>query len=183
MNCDDMINNSVVDKKKNNSLNSELLLDESLLLEKKKTLLDLEKKLLNKSNKYNENLSKLKERLQKKINITHNFFLEKYFLSILPIVDSIDSAEDLLNDSCNDYSDIYVQIKDIQKNFLSIFTKYQVSVINLVNISFNPDIHQAISIDFSKKYPNNYISRIIQKGYLLKNRLLRPALVSVSQIN
>ncbi|VFP77737.1 nucleotide exchange factor GrpE [Buchnera aphidicola] len=152
-------------------------------LEKKKLKLStLKKDLLKISNNYSEKFLQIEKRLQKKVNNTYYFSLEKNILSMLPVIDSIDSTENVLNNFNYENSDIYIFLKKIQKNFSSFFLKYNISVINSINIPFDPNLHQAISIDFSKKYNNNYISNIIQKGYLLRNRLLRPALVSVSKI-
>ncbi|WP_041749137.1 nucleotide exchange factor GrpE [Buchnera aphidicola] len=181
MNNTDNINSISSDKKKN-IINKNIILEKKILLEKKTELQNLEEYINKKKNIYEKNIYKLKKRLQKKIDNTYNFFLEKHFLSLLPIIDSIDSSINLLDNSNNNYSDIYTQLKEINKNFISIFHKYKISVINSINVIFNPDVHQAISIDFSGKYKNNFVSSIIQKGYLLNNRLLRPALVSVSKI-
>ncbi|VFP81079.1 Protein GrpE [Buchnera aphidicola (Cinara kochiana kochiana)] len=183
MKCNDILNNSSLDHIKKELINKELKKNIEYLEKKKLKVLDLKNDILKHSKLYADKLLKLEKRLQKKIYNTYNFFLEKYFISILPIVDSIDSSVNLLDSLHQDNSnDIYISLKNIQKNFFYLFTQYKISVIESTNIPFNPDLHQAISIDFSGKYKNNFISCIIQKGYSINNRLLRPALVSVSQI-
>ncbi|MGI4816380.1 MAG: nucleotide exchange factor GrpE [Janthinobacterium lividum] len=152
------------------------------LNKKQLELSTLKKDLLKISNNYSEKFLQVEKRLQKKVNNTYFFSLEKKILSMLPVIDSIDSTENVLNNCNYEHSDIYIFLKKIQKNFSSFFVKYNISVIDSINIPFDPNLHQAISIDFSEKYKNNYIANIIQKGYLLQNRLLRPALVSVSKI-
>ncbi|VFP78153.1 Protein GrpE [Buchnera aphidicola (Cinara cuneomaculata)] len=155
---------------------------EEFLQQKKLKKLHLQQDIINDSKYYADKLLNFEVRLHKKINNTYNFFLEKYFLSILPVVDSIDASVHLLESSNKNNSEIYVYLKDIQKKFIYLFSKYKISIINAIDIPFNPEFHQAISIDFSGKYKNNYISYVIQPGYSINNRLLRPALVSVSQI-
>ncbi|VFP85842.1 Protein GrpE [Buchnera aphidicola (Cinara pseudotaxifoliae)] len=182
MNSNNFLKNKSENKKANStSSDSTLELYKKLLKKKKLKLSILKKDLLDKCNDYSEKLLQLEKRLQKKVNNTYNFSLEKKIMSILPVIDSIDSTENALNNCNNDISDICTCLKKIQKNFSSLFLKYNILVINSINIPFDPNLHQAISIDFSEKYKNNYISKIIQKGYLLHNRLLRPALVSVSK--
>ncbi|VFP83650.1 nucleotide exchange factor GrpE [Buchnera aphidicola] len=183
MKYNDILNNSSLDNVKQDLINKKLEDNKKYLEKKKSQVSDLKKDILNDSKLYTDKLLQLEKRLQKKINNTYNFFLEKHFLSILPIVDSIDSSLNLLNSSDQYTSnEVYISLKEIQKKIFCIFTQYKILVIDLTNIPFNPDLHQAISIDFSGKYKNNYISCVIQKGYSMNNRLLRPALVSVSQI-
>ncbi|VFP81455.1 nucleotide exchange factor GrpE [Buchnera aphidicola] len=182
MNCNDIISNSSSNVKNNTLLNKDIVIDKKSLKKSKLKLLNLKQDILNTSIIYKDKVLKIKKRLQKKIYNTYNFFLEKDFLLVLPIIDSIEATINVLDNSNDNNSTIYIVLKDIQKKFLYVFKKYGVSIINSINIPFNPDFHQAISIDFSGKYKNNFISSIIQKGYSLNNRLLRPALVSVSQI-
>ncbi|VAX76481.1 nucleotide exchange factor GrpE [Buchnera aphidicola] len=181
MNQNNIFNDSGCDKEKNFSKDSN---ESSLnkLSKKEIKLLDFQSELKKKSEKYTSKIKKIKTRLSKKIFNTYNFFLEKYFSSILPVIDSIDASISLLDRSHSNLEEIYSELKDIQKKFLSVFDQFNVVAINSVNIPFDPLIHQAISIDFSRKYENNFVACIIQKGYSLNNRLLRPALVSVSQI-
>lgn len=180
MNLNNITNDSSINKDNLNEPNL-FLKDMNLLSKKKIKLVNLNNQLKKKHKKYKNNLLKLKNRLQKKVTHTYNFCLEKYFLSILSILDSIEKSVFLLDNVDKNMSDFYIHLKDIQKIFSVIFLKYNIIVIDSINVPFNPDVHQAISIDFSKKYKNNYVSCVIQKGYLLNNRLLRPALVSVSQ--
>lgn len=137
---------------------------------------------LKSSQKYEKEIINITSHLNKKIQNTYKFFLDKYFLSVLPILDSIESSLRELDSLKSEiFLKVFIKLEEINKLFLSIFSDFGVTVINNINIPFNPEIHQAMSIDFSGKYMNNYITNIIQKGYLLNNRLLRPAMVSVSQ--
>lgn len=125
---------------------------------------------------------KIRQNLQKKTKDIYKFFLHQYFLLMLPILDSIESSlSAVANIHEEGFLDVSEHLKKLHQLFLSIFIDFNVTKIDLINIPFNPEIHQAMSIDFSGKYLNNYVSHVIQKGYLLNQRLLRPALVSVSQ--
>ncbi|WP_075431869.1 nucleotide exchange factor GrpE [Buchnera aphidicola] len=175
--------------KKNDSLDFKTVIKEKLYIKKNKKytslvnqyeLLNIEKLKISKENK--KEIIKIRNNLQKKTKDVYKFFLHKYFLLILPILDSIESSLSALTDIHEEvFLEVSIHLKKLNKLFLSIFMDFNVTKIDSINIPFNPEIHQAMSIDFSGKYLNNYISHVIQKGYLLNKRLLRPALVSVSQ--
>ncbi|HXG29214.1 MAG TPA: nucleotide exchange factor GrpE, partial [Nevskiales bacterium] len=59
--------------------------------------------------------------------------------------------------------------------------RYGVSVVNPVGEPFNPDFHEAMSAVESAEHAPNTILQVLQKGYRLQDRLLRPALVVVAK--
>ncbi|CUR53144.1 nucleotide exchange factor GrpE [Buchnera aphidicola] len=146
-----------------------------------KTLNQYKKKFLEKKIEYDSKLLNFNQMMQKNISKVYSFYLEKKFLEILPILDCLESSLNVLETSEIQSKSFKINLEKIYKQFISFFKEYKVVEINQNNIPFNPSIHQAMSLDFSGKYPDNYVSHIIQKGYLLNIKLLRPALVSVSQ--
>ena len=72
-------------------------------------------------------------------------------------------------------------INIIEKDLISIFKKNRIKKIKAHNTKFDPNIHQAMSeIDDEKSEPGTVLQEV-QSGYMLGERLLRPALVSVSK--
>ena len=63
--------------------------------------------------------------------------------------------------------------------FDGFFEKNSLEVINPINQSFDPNLHQAIKTIEDKNKENNLISEVLQKGYKLSDRILKPALVVV----
>ncbi|AEH39748.1 Hsp 24 nucleotide exchange factor [Buchnera aphidicola (Cinara tujafilina)] len=174
----------------NNKIENELVRQDSIEIKIKNLYISLLKKYetlvteqLKNNEQYKEEILHVSKNLEKKIKNIYNFFLDKHFIAILPILDNIESSLDVLKNTKDNkiFIEILIKLKELHQLFLTLFIDFGITIINKINIPFNPSIHQAMSIDFSGKYLNNYVSNIIQKGYLLNNRLLRPALVSVAQ--
>ncbi|XRX42423.1 MAG: nucleotide exchange factor GrpE [Buchnera aphidicola (Eriosoma harunire)] len=119
--------------------------------------------------------------LNKETEQAYKFCLEKIISSLLPIVDSLERALELSKSEVNDKNDSYSKnIKLILDMFSSIFTEFDVTLINKCNVLFDPNIHEAMSLFSSTTIPENYVISIMQNGYKLNERLLRPAMVIVS---
>ncbi len=82
------------------------------------------------------------------------------------------------------YTDLHKIIDGIEivkKDLISIFKKNGIDPINCINEKFDPNFHQAmLEIENSNKEPGTVVQEI-QKGYMMKNRLLRPSLVGVAK--
>ena len=106
----------------------------------------------------------------------------------LSLLDNIDRAinsfkndEKLKNNK--DFEKIIEGIEVVKKDLISIFKKNGIEVIECVNKKFDPNFHQAmLEVVDSSKEPGTVVQEI-QKGYLMKNRLLRPSLVGVTKKN
>ena len=82
-----------------------------------------------------------------------------------------------------DFEKIIEGIEVVKKDLISIFKKNGIEVIECVNKKFDPNFHQAmLEVVDSSKEPGTVVQEI-QKGYLMKNRLLRPSLVGVTKKN
>ena len=70
----------------------------------------------------------------------------------------------------------------ILKQLESVFSKFSVETVEPeVGDKLDPDQHQAMSLEESADVQSNCVSKVIQKGYSLNNRLLRPAMVVVAK--
>ena len=111
------------------------------------------------------------------------FNFAKESLSLLDNIErattSFKNDEKLKNNK--DLEKIIEGIEVVKKDLISIFKKNGIEVIECVNKKFDPNFHQAmLEVVDSSKEPGTVVQEI-QKGYLMKNRLLRPALVGVSK--
>ena len=78
-------------------------------------------------------------------------------------------------------ADVIDGIEIVKKDLISIFKKNGIDPINCINEKFDPNFHQAmLEIENSNKEPGTVVQEI-QKGYMMKNRLLRPSLVGVAK--
>ena len=113
------------------------------------------------------------------------FNFAKESLSLLDNIErattSFKNDERLKNNK--DFEKIIEGIEVVKKDLISIFKKNGIEVIECINKKFDPNFHQAmLEVVDSSKEPGTVVQEI-QKGYLMKNRLLRPSLVGVTKKN
>ncbi len=119
----------------------------------------------------------VRRRAQDDISKAHKFAAEKFAESMLPVKDSLEAAL-ATNEQTVDALKSGVELT--LKQLASAFEKSKVVEINPVGEKFDPHRHQAISMIPSDQEANTVVT-VLQKGYLLSERVLRPALVMVSQ--
>jgi molecular chaperone GrpE len=111
------------------------------------------------------------------IDKARKFALEKFSGELLAVKDSLDAALAVESATVESYKD---GVELTAKQLLSVFEKFNIAELNPVDEKFNPNMHQAISTIESDAEPNTIVS-VLQKGYTLNDRVLRPALVVVSK--
>lgn len=97
---------------------------------------------------------------------------------ILPVVDNLERALSHADEEVP--SPLIEGIRMTHGILISALKKFGVTPVESIGTPFNPDFHQAMTQVPSDKHPANTVVDEFQKGYLLKERLLRPAMVSVS---
>lgn len=113
-----------------------------------------------------------KEEFTQFANIT---FIKK----LLPIIDDFERALKNSKDT-KDIDSIYKGIELIYKRLNELLTNEGIQAIECVGKPFDPQYHQPLLMEKSDEYPENTVIEELQKGYILKNRLIRPSLVKVS---
>lgn len=109
------------------------------------------------------------------ISKAHQFGLEKFVREIIPVVDTLEKAvENIVGDSDKEGVDM------ILKMLLSTLEKFAVLQINPVGEVFNPEFHDAVSMVPNAHVAPNTVIEVLNKGYSLNARVLRPAIVVVS---
>ncbi len=107
----------------------------------------------------------------------HKFASEGFAENLLPVLDSLNAA---LTDSGADSAKMKEGIELTLKQLVSALEKGRVLEINPVGEKFDPHRHQAIAMVPHEQEANTVVT-VLQKGYLIADRVLRPALVTVSQ--
>ncbi|WP_343182678.1 nucleotide exchange factor GrpE [Buchnera aphidicola] len=128
----------------------------------------------------NKNIKILLQRVKKDIKNAYKYSLSNIISMILPDIDNLERSLQAMK-NIKDFNEIKHDLKKILFSFLELFKKNNVFIINDVGKLFNPNIHQAISIAKKSNFKSNYIIEVMQNGYQLNKRLLRPAMVVVSQ--
>jgi molecular chaperone GrpE len=126
-----------------------------------------------------ENVARRSER---DIASAHKYALDKFVGELLPIIDSLElCAASVPADMQKAVQSVTEGVEMTLKMFYVALEKFGVKQVSPVNEPFNPETQQAISmLEDSELKPGTVIS-VLQKGYTLNNRLVRPALVVVSK--
>ncbi|HAW93970.1 MULTISPECIES: nucleotide exchange factor GrpE [unclassified Arsukibacterium] len=122
-----------------------------------------------------------RRRASQDVEKAHKFALEKFAGDLLPVVDNLERALAFINREDEAFAGIIEGVELTMKSFLDTVAKYGVQQIDPQGEPFNPDQHQAMTIQPSADVAPNTVTFVMQKGYELNGRLLRPAMVGVSK--
>ena len=118
-----------------------------------------------------------RRRADEEVQKARKFAVESFAESLLPVIDSLEAA---LSVEQSTVEQMREGVSATQKQLVSALERSRVVQINPPNgEKFNPHQHQAISVLPAEQEPNTVVS-VLQKGYLLADRVLRPALVTVT---
>ncbi len=116
-----------------------------------------------------------RKRSEKQLSNAHKFAVQKFVEQLLPVIDSLEmglKAE-------GDIESIREGMELTLKQFESLMEKQNLVSINPLGEKFDPDLHQAMAMQPSDEYADGMVSAVMQKGYTLNERLVRPAMVMV----
>lgn len=151
-------------------------------LEKKQE--ELEKKLKEAEEKYliaKADLVNYRKRKDEDVMRIMKYANEDIIREILPIVDNFERAIKLDDDNLEDELSKFLQgFKMIYCNLISVLEKNEVKQIDGANKPFDPTYHQAVMTEASDK-EKDIVLEVLQKGYLYKDKVIRPAMVKVSE--
>jgi molecular chaperone GrpE len=119
----------------------------------------------------------VRRRAQEELQKTHKFAIESFAERLLPVLDSLEAA---LADQSGDQAKVREGVELTLRQLTSAMEKGRVTVVNPVGEKFDPHRHQAISMVPAEQEPNTVVA-VLQKGYVIADRVLRPALVTVAQ--
>lgn len=118
----------------------------------------------------------IRRRAQDDVAKAHKFAIESFAEHLLPVMDSLQAA---LADGSGDIAKLREGVELTAKQLASAFEKGRMVELNPVGEKFDPHRHQAISMVPSEQEPNTVVA-VLQRGYLIADRVLRPALVTVA---
>ena len=107
---------------------------------------------------------------------------EDLIKELLTIVDNFERAIKMDdNDLSDEVSKFLAGFKLIYTNTINILTKFDVKEINAEGVEFDPTYHHAVLTDHDENKPAGVVLEVLQKGYLYKDRVIRPAMVKVNE--
>ncbi len=125
-------------------------------------------------------MQNIRRRADLDVEKAHKFGLEKFANEMLNVVDNLErglaaAPEEEATQAIRDGMNMTLD------GMISALAKFKVEIVNPVNEAFNPELHQAMTMIESPAAPANTVIDVMQKGYTLHGRLLRPAMVVVSK--
>ena len=124
-----------------------------------------------------ENYSKRKQR---ELDDFKKFANETVFKQLLTVVDNLERAISSIKDN-SDKGGVLEGVQLTYKEIIKLFETFNVKPVEAENQPFNPNFHQAVTQEETDDFPENTVSKVLQKGYVLHDRLIRPAMVVVSK--
>lgn len=124
-------------------------------------------------------LENSRRRLQRDVENAHKYALEKFALELLPVKDSLEMGLDAANGEDANLEKLREGTELTLKMLGNAMEKFGISEVNPVGESFNPELHQAMTMQESDEHEPNTVIAVMQKGYTLNDRLIRPAMVVV----
>lgn len=124
----------------------------------------------------------MRRRCEADVEKAHKFALEKFSAELLTVVDNLERALNAVPDRNSEHVHALAEGVELTlKSFLEILNKFNVQQINPVGEPFDPQVHQAISMVVNPNVEPNTVLDVMQKGYTLHGRVIRPAMVVVSK--
>lgn len=151
---------------------------EKLLEEKNKLLEEALANEQDKTLRLNAELQNIQRHREEDIQRLLKYEGEEMIKSLLPIIDNFERALSLENEDNKVFLDGF---KMIYKKLVEVLDNKQVKVIDQKDVEFDPAIHQAVATEKVEGVKDNVVLDVLQKGYMYKDKLLRPAMVKVSQ--
>ncbi|MGD8566713.1 MAG: nucleotide exchange factor GrpE [Gammaproteobacteria bacterium] len=126
-------------------------------------------------------LENTRRRVERDVANAHKFGLEKFVTDLLPVIDSLEMGISAAKESSADTEKLLEGSELTLKMLSDCVQKYGVEAVNPVGEPFNPEFHQAMSAQESNEHGPDIVTHVMQKGYTLNGRLVRPAMVMVSK--
>lgn len=120
----------------------------------------------------------VRRRAEQEASKARKFALEKFVKELLPVVDSLEKALEAMRDGSDAHREGVAMTLKLQ---LDVLGKFGVEVVDPHGEPFDPEYHEAVTTVPNSELDSNSVMDVIQKGYVLNGRLVRPAMVVVSR--
>ncbi len=123
----------------------------------------------------------MRRRSEQEIDKARKYALNKFSEELLPVIDNLERAIQAA-DAENEVIKPFLEgVELTHKTFSDVVSKFGLKEINPEGEAFNPEFHQAMSIQESPDHESNMVMLVMQKGYELNGRVIRPAMVMVAK--
>ncbi|MDT0617822.1 nucleotide exchange factor GrpE [Salinisphaera sp. P385] len=126
-------------------------------------------------------LENVRKRAERDVANAHKFALERFAGELLGVRDSLEMGLSAAEDDGADATKLHEGMELTRRMLAQAMEKFGVEAVNPEGEAFNPDFHEAISTQPTSDVAPNTVVQVVQRGYLLNGRVLRPAMVVVSK--
>ena len=119
----------------------------------------------------------IRKRAQTDIANAHKYAIDNFATQLLAVMDSLDAALAVENSTIESLKD---GVELTRKQLAAVFEKFNIHTINPQGEKFDPHQHEAMCT-VESDIPPNTVTQVMQKGYVLHERVIRPAMVAVSK--
>jgi molecular chaperone GrpE len=126
-------------------------------------------------------LDNQRKRASREVENAHKYALEKFAKELLGVRDSLELGVAAAQEADANVEKLREGKELTLKMLQQAMEKFSIEVVDPVGDKFDPELHQAMTMQPSDEHPANTVLQVIQKGYTLNGRLIRPAMVIVSQ--
>ncbi|QXO16728.1 MULTISPECIES: nucleotide exchange factor GrpE [Vibrio] len=123
----------------------------------------------------------MRRRSEQEIDKARKFALSRFAEELLPVIDNLERAIQSADSEVEAIKPILEGVELTHKTFVDTIAKFGLKEINPEGEVFNPELHQAMSIQESPDHASNTVMFVMQKGYELNGRVVRPAMVMVAK--
>ncbi|MEY3038793.1 MAG: hypothetical protein RL143_1360 [Pseudomonadota bacterium] len=149
--------------------------------EANQTIAELQKQLAELEPRAQAEIANQRRRAEVEVEKARKFAVEKFASELLPVIDSLERAIESSQVEDEVVKPLREGVEMTHKMFIDGVAKFNLEVVNPEGEAFNPEHHQAMSmVEVEGTAPNTVIA-VMQKGYVLNGRLVRPAMVRVSK--
>ena len=126
-------------------------------------------------------MENIRRRSERELTNAHKYGMEKFATELLPVFDSLELGLIAAQSEEAELAKVAEGTELTLKMLTAAFDKFGINQVHPIDEAFNPDLHQAMTmIEHAEKEPNTVID-VMQKGYTISDRLIRPAMVVVSK--
>ncbi len=122
-----------------------------------------------------------KKRAVREMDDFRKFANERLVKALLPVIDNLSRAIETSGSETQANSSVVEGVSMTLKELWKVFEQFNVNGFDSLGKTFDPNYHQAVMQEETEDYPDNTVIRELQKGYMMHDRLLRPAMVVVSK--
>ncbi|WP_318407747.1 nucleotide exchange factor GrpE [Photobacterium leiognathi] len=123
----------------------------------------------------------VRRRSEQEIDKARKYALNKFAEELLPVIDNLERALEMADKTDESSKAMMEGVELTLKTMTDTVAKFGLTQINPQGEVFNPEFHQAMAIQESTEFAPNTVMMVMQKGYELNGRVIRPAMVMVSK--